>query len=104
MAANVYTEMNAISKGVSLGIFESSKNKGMEATKGGSQPYVDIMGRRSVFLTNSSKYILNPTLDGMIALIECKSNSLEIPVLAVQHILLLQCTIPNADGPMARPR
>jgi len=44
--ASVYTEMNAISKGVSLGIFKSSRNNGMEATKGGSQPYVDIMGRR----------------------------------------------------------
>ena len=49
-AASVYTEMNAISKGVSLGIFESSRNNGMEAAKGGSQPYVNIMGRRSVTL------------------------------------------------------
>lgn len=45
-AASVYTEMNAVSKGVSLGIFESSKNKGPEATKGGSQPYVEIMDRK----------------------------------------------------------
>jgi len=44
--ANVYTEMNAISKGVSLGIFDASRNNGMEAARAGSQPYVDIMGRR----------------------------------------------------------
>ena len=49
--ASVYTEMNAISKGVSLGIYEASKNRGMEATKSGSQPYVDIMGRRLVYMT-----------------------------------------------------
>ena len=46
--ASVYTEMNAISKGISLGIYEASKNRGLEATKSGSQPYVDIMGRRLV--------------------------------------------------------
>lgn len=39
--------MNAISKGVSLGIFDAKKNDGMEAARAGSQPYVDIMGRRS---------------------------------------------------------
>ena len=44
--ATVYTEMNAISKGVSLGIYDQRKEKGVEATKGGSQPYVDLMGRR----------------------------------------------------------
>ena len=43
--ASAYTEMNAISKGVSLGIYEASKNRGIEATKS-AQPYVDIMGRR----------------------------------------------------------
>lgn len=46
--ASVYTEMNAITKGVSLGKYEEGKGKGMEASKGGSQPYVDLMGRRSV--------------------------------------------------------
>lgn len=44
--ATVYTEMNAISKGVSLGIYDRGKGKGVEATKGGTQPYVDLMGRR----------------------------------------------------------
>ncbi|KAK7695880.1 hypothetical protein QCA50_000518 [Cerrena zonata] len=44
--ASVYTEMNAISKGVSLGIYDQSKKKGIEASKDGSQPYVDLMGRR----------------------------------------------------------
>ena len=42
--------MNATSKGVSLGIFEEGKGKGLEATQGGGQPYVDFMGRRRAFL------------------------------------------------------
>ncbi|KAH9951615.1 hypothetical protein B0H21DRAFT_716738 [Amylocystis lapponica] len=46
--ASVYTEMNAITKGVSLGIFDSGTQKGREASQHGSQPYVDLMGRRSV--------------------------------------------------------
>ena len=46
--ASAYTEMNAISKGVSLGIFDQSKGKGVEIAKGESQPYVDLMGRRYV--------------------------------------------------------
>lgn len=44
--ASAYTETNAISKGVSLGIFDQKKGKGIELAKGESQPYVDIMGRR----------------------------------------------------------
>lgn len=50
--ASAYTEMNAISKGVSLGIFDQGKGKGVEVVKGASQPYVDLMGRRYVFLTS----------------------------------------------------
>lgn len=46
LPASVYTEMNAITKGVSLGIFDKSKGKGVEAAQRGSQPYVDLMGRR----------------------------------------------------------
>ena len=38
--------MNAISKGVSIGLYDEAKKKGVEASKGGSQPYVDLMGRR----------------------------------------------------------
>ena len=49
--ASVYTEMNAISKGVSLGIYDESKKKGVEASKDGSRPYVDLMGRRYVLHT-----------------------------------------------------
>jgi hypothetical protein len=41
--------MNAMTKGVSLGIFDKGKEKNMEAIKGGAQPYVELMGRRSVF-------------------------------------------------------
>ncbi|KAI0092018.1 hypothetical protein BDY19DRAFT_990766 [Irpex rosettiformis] len=47
--ASVYTEMNAISKGVSIGIYSKDKKDGVEADKGGSQPYVDLMGRRPLF-------------------------------------------------------
>lgn len=39
--------MNAISKGVSLGIYDHNKGKGMEAsTMSNAQPYVQLMGRR----------------------------------------------------------
>ncbi|KAJ4478208.1 hypothetical protein J3R30DRAFT_3657519 [Lentinula aciculospora] len=47
--ASSYTEMNALSKGVSLGIFKEGKQKGLEAAKGGAQPYVDLMGRRPLY-------------------------------------------------------
>ncbi|KAI0068645.1 hypothetical protein BV25DRAFT_1817543 [Artomyces pyxidatus] len=43
--ASVYTEMNAIAKGVSLGIYDKSKQKGIDASPS-AQPYVDLMGRR----------------------------------------------------------
>ncbi|KAF5363885.1 hypothetical protein D9756_000451 [Leucocoprinus leucothites] len=46
ISASVYTEMNAVSKGISLGVFKEGKGQGMEASSKGSQPYVDIMGRR----------------------------------------------------------
>ncbi|OBZ70197.1 hypothetical protein A0H81_09990 [Grifola frondosa] len=54
--ASVYTEMNAITKGVSLGIFEEGKNKGMEASRHGAQPYVELMGRRPLYQTASSHW------------------------------------------------
>jgi hypothetical protein len=43
--ASVYTEMNAISKGIRLGVFDQGKGKDI-ADLSGTQPYVDIMGRR----------------------------------------------------------
>ena len=43
--ASVYTEMNAISKGVSIGVYDKGKEKDLDAS-GGSQPYVQLMGRR----------------------------------------------------------
>lgn len=46
VVASVYTEMNAVSKGESIGVFEKGKGKGLEAERGGSQPYIDLMGRR----------------------------------------------------------
>lgn len=44
--ASVYTEMNAISKGVSLGLFDKSREKEIEPIKDSTQPYVDLLGRR----------------------------------------------------------
>ncbi|KAI0308853.1 hypothetical protein OF83DRAFT_1253700 [Amylostereum chailletii] len=44
--ASVYTELNAISKGVSLGIYDKRKQKNIEASPTGAQPYVELMGRR----------------------------------------------------------
>jgi hypothetical protein len=44
--ASVYTEMNAISKGVSLGLFDKSRKKEIEPIKHSTQPYVDLLGRR----------------------------------------------------------
>lgn len=42
--ASVYTEMNATSKGVSLGLFDESKKRDHEG--GSVQPFVELMGRR----------------------------------------------------------
>lgn len=44
--ASVYTELNAVSKGTSLGVFTKDDDRGVEAAKGGSQPYIELMGRR----------------------------------------------------------
>ncbi|KAG2056353.1 hypothetical protein BDR06DRAFT_1006064 [Suillus hirtellus] len=44
--ASVYTEMNAISKGVSLGLLDKSREKEIEPIKDSTQPYVDLLGRR----------------------------------------------------------
>lgn len=44
--ASVYTEINAISKGISLGIYDKGKGKCLEVPTEGSQPYVELMGRR----------------------------------------------------------
>jgi len=42
--------MNAVSKGVSLGIYRADEERGREAAKGGSQPYVDLIGRKCVLV------------------------------------------------------
>ena len=44
----MYTELNAVSKGTSLGIFTKDDGRGVEAAKDGSQPYIELMGRRWV--------------------------------------------------------
>ena len=38
--------MNAVSKGVSLGLIDESKKKEIEILPEEKQPYVDLMGRR----------------------------------------------------------
>ena len=51
LVASVYTEMNAVTKGVSLGIYNKDTERGSEAVVNGSQPYVELMGRRySLFI------------------------------------------------------
>ena len=47
-AASVYTEMNAVSKGVSLGVFDKKRETDLKAAHAAveAQPYVDILGRR----------------------------------------------------------
>jgi len=42
--ASVYTEMNATSKGISLGMFGAGKNADYEV--GSAQPFVELMGRQ----------------------------------------------------------
>lgn len=45
-AASVYTEMNAVTKGLSLGIYDKKNVQVVEASPHGTQPYVELMGRR----------------------------------------------------------
>ncbi|KAJ7068338.1 hypothetical protein C8F01DRAFT_1017602, partial [Mycena amicta] len=44
--ASVFTEINALAKGISIGKYNKSVASGMEGSPTGTQPYVDIMGRR----------------------------------------------------------
>ncbi|RXW24679.1 hypothetical protein EST38_g1137 [Candolleomyces aberdarensis] len=44
--ASVYTEMNAVSKGITLGLYDKKKEQGLEASTNGAQPYVELIGRR----------------------------------------------------------
>jgi hypothetical protein len=45
--ASVYTEMNAVSKGLSIGVYSPGKGKEAQlSVTDGAQPYVDLMGRR----------------------------------------------------------
>ncbi|KAI9001044.1 hypothetical protein BD414DRAFT_20872 [Trametes punicea] len=55
--ASVYTEMNAVTKGVALGIYRDGEQRGREASRTGSQPYVELMGRRiPLYQTVSSQW------------------------------------------------
>ncbi|KAF8845863.1 hypothetical protein BDN67DRAFT_961513 [Paxillus ammoniavirescens] len=54
---SVYTEMNAVTKGVFLGLIDESRKKEIEPISGERQPYVDLMGRRiPLYQTQSSKW------------------------------------------------
>ncbi|KAF9226546.1 hypothetical protein BS17DRAFT_864779 [Gyrodon lividus] len=53
---SVYTEMNAVTKGVSLGLVDESRKKEIEPIPGEKQPYVDLMGRRPLYQTQSSTW------------------------------------------------
>ncbi|KAH0839871.1 hypothetical protein J3R83DRAFT_822 [Lanmaoa asiatica] len=55
-AGSVYTEMNAVAKGLSLGIVDQSRKNDIEPISGGQQPYVDLMGRRPLYQTQLSKW------------------------------------------------
>ena len=44
--ASVYTEMNAVSKGVSIGVYAPGQRASTDASRTGNQPYVELMGRR----------------------------------------------------------
>ncbi|VDC07287.1 unnamed protein product [Peniophora sp. CBMAI 1063] len=44
--ASVYTEMNAITRGLSLGIYDKTSAEVVEASPHGTQPYAEVMGRR----------------------------------------------------------
>ncbi len=46
LLASAYTEMNAVIKGASLGIYDKQKEKGMEPGSNTAQPHVELMGRR----------------------------------------------------------
>ncbi|KAH9853504.1 hypothetical protein C2E23DRAFT_754783 [Lenzites betulinus] len=54
--ASAYTEMNAVTKGVSLGIYREDSQRGREASRNGSQPYVELMGRRPLYQTASAQW------------------------------------------------
>ncbi|KAH8830481.1 hypothetical protein DL96DRAFT_1785244 [Flagelloscypha sp. PMI_526] len=53
--ASVYTELNALSKGASIGRYASDKTKELEATPNGNQPYVEFMGRKIALYQTSTK-------------------------------------------------
>lgn len=56
--ASVYTEANAVSKGVSLGLIEEGRKKDVETLPERKQPYVDLMGRRiPLYQTRKSKWL-----------------------------------------------
>ncbi|KAF9267696.1 hypothetical protein L218DRAFT_814690, partial [Marasmius fiardii PR-910] len=62
--ASVYTEMNAKSKGVTVGVYSAGTEKNLEATKGGAQPYVEFIGRRPLHQKQNSKEQYRAVVNG----------------------------------------
>ncbi|KAG9050050.1 hypothetical protein FS842_011434, partial [Serendipita sp. 407] len=55
--ASAYTEMNATTRGVNLGIYEKGKEMGMEPGSNTAQPHVELMGRRiPLFQTENGQW------------------------------------------------
>ncbi|KAG9005754.1 hypothetical protein FRB94_001320 [Tulasnella sp. JGI-2019a] len=52
--ASVYTELNATSKGISIGVFDESKNR--DHVAGSTQPFVELMGRKPVLETETGEW------------------------------------------------
>lgn len=52
--ASAYTELNAISKGTSLGIMGKGKTPASEVMESNNQPHIELMGRRIPLLTGNN--------------------------------------------------
>ncbi|KAI0638156.1 hypothetical protein C8Q77DRAFT_1242299 [Trametes polyzona] len=86
--ASAYTEMNAVAKGVSLGLYRDGERRATDASRTGSQPYVELMGRRWVLLllplssfryhgqelTHTPFCFLGPVLTLFIIRCPCRTN------------------------------
>ncbi|KAI9467026.1 hypothetical protein BJY52DRAFT_39821 [Lactarius psammicola] len=97
--ASVYTEMNAISKGVSLGVYDKKREADLKAAHtGGAQPYVDLLGRRVPLYRSASGAWRAFTA-------EDSDGSPGAPGAAYGYITrALRQTAPAVDGRYAPPR
>jgi hypothetical protein len=75
---SVYTEMNAVAGGLSLGIIDQSRKKEIEPISGGQQPYVDLMGKRMYIGSGTILHAIN-TIDRI-----SKQTTLPDPIVQVE--------------------